>query len=66
MRDGYKTGNSTALKKPHQAVAMLEQFPFFPGGNDFQRIAFRMTENKSSTGREQLRQMGVVEELLRK
>jgi hypothetical protein len=44
---------------------VLEHFHFRPRRDDFQRVAFRVAEHKPSTGREQLRQILIVEQLLR-
>ena len=57
---------SHSLKKPHHAVAVLEHFHFRHGATRFQRVAFGVAENESSAGREQLRQIRIVEQLLRK
>ena len=54
------------FKKPHHAVAVLEQFHLLPGRDNVQRVAFGVAEHKSSAGREQLRQDGIVQQLLRK
>ena len=39
---------------------MLEQFHFTPGCDDVQRVAFGVTENETSAGREQFRQVGRI------
>ena len=65
----FETGATPVLRnlqKSHHAVAVLEQLHFLPRRNKFQCVAFRVAEHKSSTGREQLRQIWIVEELLRK
>ena len=53
------------FQKPHHGVAVLEHFHFRPRRDDFQRIAFRVAKDTSSAGREQLRQVFIVEQLLR-
>ncbi len=50
--------------KPHQSVPVLEQFHFRPRRDDFQCVAFRMAEHKTSAGREQPRQAFSIEQLL--
>jgi len=44
---------------------VLEQFHFFPGRDDVQRVALGVAENEPSTGREQLRQICIIKQLLR-
>ena len=53
------------FQKPHHGVAVLEHFHFRPRRDDFQRVAFRVAKDKSSAGREQLRQIFIIEQLLR-
>jgi hypothetical protein len=53
------------FQKSHHSIAVLEHFHFRPRRDDFQRVAFRVAENKSSAGREQLRQIFIVKQLLR-
>ena len=43
---------------------MLEQFHFLPGSHNVQCVALGVTENKSSAGREQLRQVRIIKQLL--
>ncbi len=53
------------FQKPHHGVAVLEHLHFRPRRDDFQCVTLRVAENKSSAGREQLRQIFIVEQLLR-
>jgi hypothetical protein len=53
------------FKKSYHSIAVFEQFHFRPRRNDFQRVAFCVTQDKSAAGREQLRQIFIIEQLLR-
>ena len=53
------------FQKPHHAVAVLERLYFAPWRDDFQRVASGVTEDESSARRKQLRQVRVIEQLLR-
>jgi len=52
-------------QETHHRVAVFEGLGFLPGRHQFQRIAARVTQYESPVRRQQLRQIGVVEQLLR-
>src|ERR1051326_2661896 len=53
-----------ARQKPHQRVAMLQQFLFLPAGGQAQCVAFGVAEDEEAPRREQPRQVGVIEQAL--
>src|SRR3954470_20816880 len=51
-------------KKPHHVISMLEHFLFQPVRRNRQRVAFGMTEDEQTVGREELWQFLVVQQAL--
>lgn len=65
-RPRSKASLKLLLQKSHHGVAVLEHLCFRPQRDEFQRVPLCVAENEPAAGREQLRQVWIVEQLLRK